>query len=393
VRYLFCSFATHGFIQPSIGIALELRRRGHEVAFVTAPSMAPLLERVGISRLPRGEKDGDSFTVALCGHPIETMRQTRHVEHALGLFPADVIVGQSLTLGPPIAAERKGLPLAMIGLAAYIWPTRASARPAAHTAYVRARYDEFRKSFDLTRYTFGLDVCGPDPVETPLLGDLFLLRSAPALEGELDSLPAQVQFVGDCLWDSGVTEPALDAWLDEATASGAPIVYAQPGRISNVQHLWTTVRSALADEPMRVAASVGRLERVELDAPPNFFARVHVSQDAVLPRSRAAISTGTTTSVLGALRYGVPLVLIPGGGGGEQVDLAARCVEAGVGIRIDPPALTEERLRDAVRALVYEGDAMRARARVIGDRLAEVGGPVRAAELLEALGTARRRAS
>lgn len=393
MRYLFCSFATHGFIHPSIVIALELRRRGHEVAFVTAPSMAPLLDRVEIPRLPRGEKDGDSFLVNLCGHPLETMRQARHVEHALASFAADVIVGQSLTLGPPIAAERKGLPLAMIGLAAYIWPTRGSARPAAHTAYVRRRYDEFRKSFDLTRYTFGLELCGPDPVETPLLGDLFLLRSAPALEGEVESLPSQVQFVGDCLWDPGLTDPALDAWLDEADASAAPIVYAQPGRISNVQHLWTTVRSALADEPLRVAASVGRTERVELDAPANFFARLHVPQDAVLPRCRAAISTGTTTSVLGALRYGVPLLVIPGGGGGEQVDLAARCVEAGVGIRLDPADVTEERLRGAVRALVYEGDAMRARAREMGDRLAEVGGAVRAAELLEALGTRGKRAS
>ncbi len=393
MRYLFCSFATHGFIHPSIVIALELRRRGHEVAFATAPSMAPLLDRVEIPRLPRGDKDGDSFLVHLCGHPIETMRQVRHIEHALERFPADVIVGQSLTLGPPIAAERKGVPLAMIGLAAYIWPTRSSARPAKHTAYVRARYDEFRKSFDLTRYTFGLEVCGPDPVETPLLGDLFLLRSAPALEGEVESLPAQVQFVGDCLWDPGLADPALDSWLDAADAAELPIVYAQPGRISNVQHLWTSVRSALAGEPMRVAASVGRTERVELDAPANFFARIHVSQDAVLPRARAAISTGTTTSVLGALRYGVPLLLIPGGGGGEQVDLAARCVEAGVGIRIDPAAVTEESLRVAVRTLVHEGDAMRARARAMGERLAETGGAVRAAELLEALGTNRTRAS
>ncbi len=97
--------------------------------------------------------------------------------------------------------------------------------------------------------------------------------------------------------------------------------------------------------------------------------------------------------MLGALRYGVPLLLIPGGGGGEQVDLAARCVEAGVGIRIEPAAVTEENLRAAVRTLVHEGDAMRARARAMGDRLAETGGAVRAAELLEALGSNRKRPS
>jgi UDP:flavonoid glycosyltransferase YjiC (YdhE family) len=389
MRYLFCSLNNLGALAPSMGIADALRGRGHDVAFVSHLETAGLLARAGFTRIPRGDPDGASFMVKRAGDPLDVVRQVRHMERALDRFEADVIVGQMLTLGPIIAAERRGLPLAMVGAGAYLWPSSEPPADEGMRSYVLARYRGFYLGYVSAREMFGLATPASTFEDSPLLGDLFLLRSVPELEGDVEALPARVHCVGDCLWEAPGDDPALAGWLAAAEASGTPVVYAQPGRVFDRRSYWPDFIEGLGGRPVRVAASVGRLDRDAGQPPDNFFVRPHVPQSFVLPRARAVVCSATSTAVLGALTHGLPLVLLAGGGGAEQTDLIERCQRAGVAVYVPDEDVSPERLRRAALAVI-EDEAMRARAERFRDLFARFCGPARAADLLEELG--RRRA-
>lgn len=383
MRYLFCSAATYGFISPSIGIALELQRRGHDVAFVTDVSMAEILKQAELQRVARGDRDGRSFQVELFAHPLEIVRQVRHIEYAMQQFRPDVLVGQSPTLGPLIVREQQGIPVAIIGLAAYNWPTPANRQIDKYGSYVQSSYAQVMSGYNQAREMLLLPPCDVYNRENPLLGDLFLLRSVP--EFELDTtLPEQVHFVGDCLWEPVQSDEVLRDWLADAVKECVPVLYAQPGRTYDRGSFWTYMKQALGNQHVHVAASVGRLDDEVGMLPRNFFARAHVPQGTVLPRASVVICSSTTTSVLGAITHGLPMLLIPDAGGGDQPHVLMRCRQAQVGLYLSPKAVTLDSFRDSVCQLL-EDSTLRQNVQRIQHAFARTGGRNVAADLLEQL--------
>jgi UDP:flavonoid glycosyltransferase YjiC (YdhE family) len=389
MRYLFCSLNNFGFLFSSMGIADALRRRGHEVIFVTDLKMAEVLERAGFQRIPRGESDGPSFLVEFSGHPVDTLRQVRHVEWALKRFPADVIVTQQLALGPYIAGERKGVPVATVGLGSYLWPGRLPPNAAGNREWLVRRYRGFYLAYDLVREMLGMERHHHSFEKSPIVGELFLLRSVPELEGSVDDLPPQVHCVGDCLWEPpSAPDFPLEAWLASARESGEPLIYVQPGRSFERRAFWASLVEALSGQPVRVVASIGRMDGDIGNVPPNFFVRSHVAQSAVLPHARAIVTNATTTSVLGALTHGLPMLMIPGGGGAEQEDLTDRCVRARVGIRIPDTRAEPTLLLRGIKALLNHDEPRTAAARLQAC-FQQAGGHSLTADLLEELGRQR----
>ncbi|MCP3100118.1 hypothetical protein LZ198_14675 [Myxococcus sp. K15C18031901] len=405
MRFLFTSLTNYGSLGPAISIAQQLRERGHEVAFVTGPTMTPLLDRAGLRRIPRGEEDGPSFIVEFTANPLEQARQVKHIEYALTQFPADVLVGQAMAFGAVLAGARHHLPTAVIGLAASILPTDAFlermppefraypvhrlAGTLPYDAFLSDRYARLMESHDICSEMFWLPRRQVPSSRSPLLGDLHLLQSVEELEGPLDVLPEVTHLVGNCGWDFTEPDPALEQWLAEARDSGEPILYAQPGRVFNAPGFWDQLRGALGEKPVRVAVSIGRLDRPVTDVPANFFVRGHVPQAAVLPHAQGIISSSTTAAVLGALTHGLPLFLIPGGGGGEQSDLTLRCLAAGVAVHLRPEDVTVESFGQKVEEL-RTSEPLRHHARRLQQAFARAPGSSGAAALLERLATERR---
>jgi len=393
MRYLFGAVGTAGLLGPMIAVAQVLQKRGHAVAFVTSAAMEPLLSRNQLARIPRGTVDGPSFEADVIGHPLETARQVRHIEYGVQSFRPDVLVGQPTALGPLIAGRRFSLPVAMLGPAAYLWPDgqRGWGEPPSTPfpqfgELVRVRYQEMVAAYEGTAQIYGLP---PGPAgQNPLLGDLCLVQSVPELEGSPEGLPDQVHLVGGCLCEDRATNPGLDAWLQDAHRSGQPVLYLCLGRFFGAPDLWRDLVQGLADLPIRVAGSVGRTDTVIEEVPAHWLVLDHLPQGAVLPHAAAVLSGGTTTSVVGALQHGLPLLLTPGRGG-EHQDLTLRCLHAGVAL--DLPALTAspaEIRRGALKVL--ESGTLRANAQRLQQAFARAGGPTRAADLLEELGRSRR---
>jgi UDP:flavonoid glycosyltransferase YjiC (YdhE family) len=115
-----------------------------------------------------------------------------------------------------------------------------------------------------------------------------------------------------------------------------------------------------ADPSYRVVASVGRLEESAEISTRFVFARSHVPQGQVLPHAALVVTTGHSTSFLGAAVHGVPLVVVPHGSGTE--DVADLVTELGIGRTHHPAALTAGEVQRTILEVV--GDpAIRARSR------------------------------
>lgn len=357
MRFLFCSLDSPGTLFPSVGMALELQRRGHEVAFVSAPSLGEELAGYGLQRIPRdSQADGASFLVRRWAEPVEIALQVKHVEHALKVFPADVLVGQQLTFGPLLVAERHKMPLAMIGYATYLWHHNYPGRmdePADRRARLTWRYQDMLSHLNRARALFRLPALEAPCEQSPMLGDLFLLRSYPAVEKGWDDLPRQVHLVGACLWEPSLpADSDLDVWLDQARRSGQRILYSHHGQFFGDPTFLAALIRASEELGLWVAASVGRLNQPLPDLPERFFVRNHVSQNAVLPWAAAVVASGHSTVALGALLAGLPSLLVCSGG--EQPDIGFRWQAADISRILKPEQVTPTSLREEIERVLSD---------------------------------------
>jgi MGT family glycosyltransferase len=353
VKILFCSLASPGFLNPFIGIALELEKRGHGVAFVTDVTMGEQLARQGLERIPFGLADKPSFHVPIWSHLESIADQLRHVFHAIQRFRPDILVAQPLTLGPIMTAEVRRLPLAILGFCTYLWPDSESGseKPLSQIESLKVwRYDDMLKLYNNARQLLALPPCVADCREAPFLGDLFMVRSIADFEENFHRLPGQVHLVGHCLWEESSDDPELEAWLRESINSGAPIIYVQHGRFFDRPSFWPNLVAGLAGLNVKVAASVGRMDHGIGEVPPNFLVRHHIPELRVLDHASAMIASANSTAVLGALSKGVPSVLVPAGG--EQPDVAARCEAMGVAKILAPEQSNPAELSAALQQIL-----------------------------------------
>lgn len=387
MRFLFCPIGTHGYVYPSIALALGLKQRGHEVAFATSQCFQSPLQQVELERIPRADTDGQSFVVERWANPVEAALQYKHLDYALKRFPADVLVASPLTLGAYLIRERLGIPLAVMGGATSLWPLEdeQSAEPTETEKWQWWRHEDMTKHHNHARELLRAAPIQYTPSASPLLGDLFLLRSVPELLSE-ESYPDRVHLVGDCLWEPPTLDPELEEWL-ASTRPDIPLLYVQHGRAFGGPTFWHQLVEALADKPVRVVASTSRMEDKPVSVPAHFFVREFVPQRQAMTRAAGIISSATTTSVLGALVQGLPSILVPGGG--EQPDLARMMVRAGAALGVPTNHGTPQLFRTYVDELLNT-PRLRDRAQELQRAFARSDSPRRALGLLELLGRIRR---
>jgi UDP:flavonoid glycosyltransferase YjiC (YdhE family) len=385
MKFLFCCLASAGYVNPCIGLALKLQERGHETAFVTGEGHEELLASHGLVRIPRGEPDGPSFEVPQWFYASSVAMQMKHINYALRHFPADVLVGQQLTLGPLLMGEIRRLPVALLGLFVYLWPPSDPQPDQTLTKReeVQAwRHQDMLKWYNQSRTALGMPPVSAGPGHTPLLGDLFMLRSIPAIHEDLAAFSKKVHLVGNCLWEDAHSDPELDAWLDAAVKDGSPIVYVQHGRTFDRPGFWENLVAELAGTDVRVAASSSRMDCSIGDLPANFFVRPFIPQGRVLRHANALVSTSNTTAVLGALAAGVPSLLIPAGG--EEPDVAELCERLGVAKVLTPELASVALLASELRS-VFENQEMKNTAQHIARQFAGFDSFSVGADLLESL--------
>ena len=169
-------------------------------------------------------------------------------------------------------------------------------------------------------------------------------------------------------------------------ADGPPTVYFTLGTVFNLESgdLFARVLAGLRDLDVDVVATVGRqIDPEELGPQPDRI-RIerYLPQSAVLPRCSAVVSHAGSGSVLGALAYGLPSVLLPMGA--DQPLNAARCEELGVARTLDAVRATPGDVADAVSSVLSD-PSYRTSAERVRDEIRGLRGPEHAVRLLEGL--------
>ncbi len=365
MKVVACAFGSAGFLHPMICAARAVRSAGHEVLVVSGPQSAPALAAAGLARFPRPGTDGPSFTVSDWGNPASVAIQLKHACAACDELRPDLVLTSILAIGPLLAAERRDIPVAVLGQFCHLWPADDD-----DLARRQAGYDPFEHAWryrDMGRlYAAARDACGLPPrawtlASFPMAGDRLLLRSAPGLEPAAARLePAgRVGFAGACMWEpDGDIAPDI-GWA--RSRPGIPLIYAYLGRVFGARRLWPWLLEALAGGRCRAFAVPSRSDEELPVIPPSARIAPGHSQSALVRECALVTGSATSTAALAAVRTGLPL--LGADSGGEQGAVAAALTALGMFRAIgDADAAGQV-------ASVLADDAMAKAARVARDML------------------------
>jgi UDP:flavonoid glycosyltransferase YjiC (YdhE family) len=333
MRILFTFAGGAGHFEPLVPVARAAEAAGHAVAFTCSAGMVPVVARRGLAVMPTvpGEVVAPPGRRPLV--PADTEHELRVLREFYGgrlkrarasgiadrcaEWRPDLLVCDEADFGCAEAAERLGLPLAVVLVAA--------------PGFVP-----------------------PDIAIKPGL----LLSPFPASYRPGDAHRFRAQ---------------------DAAASSGDEVYFTLGTIFPLEcgDLFRRVLAGLAGRAVTV--SVGPdVDPAELGPqPPGVDVERHVDQAEVLPRCGVVVSHGGSGSVLAALAYGLPSVLLPIGA--DQPWNARRCEELGVARVLDPVRATPADVRAAVTAApAHRGVAAR-----LQSEIAQLPSPADVVSLLE----------
>ncbi|WP_434427089.1 glycosyltransferase [Nannocystis pusilla] len=406
-RFLFCPAPEPGDLFPTVPLALALRSRGHDVAYVLDPDLDLGLEHAGVRSFfvrngvygPEAPRVPERPCAALQRLPAQVELLGRVCDD----FCPNVLVDGTFPFAPRLLAERRSLPHASLFAGCYPIPTRDPLFPHGpglpppttergrtlarlSTLIQRDREADEVAVWDAARASLGLRPSGGHPWRSAASPWLVLLASSPAFEYPRTDLPPQFWFIGPLLWQA-----PLAAMPDRiaALSTDEPIVYVSQGATYNAHPVVIELAiAALGGEPVRVVATVVRdFDPAEFGAlPANVMLERFVPFLDLVDRLSLAITHAGAGAVHAALSRGIPLVLLPLTA--DQSEIAARCEWAGAGIRLDPTTCTPEALRTAVRRVLAE-PGFRANARRIMASHARLNAPDLGASLLERLAETR----
>jgi UDP:flavonoid glycosyltransferase YjiC (YdhE family) len=379
VRILITTRGSSGHVLPLAPFGHACLRAGHEVLVAAQHQHQANVERAGLPFAPVGDPPEHEWK-PLLGEFGQLSIEAAN-ERMIGEFFAridtraalpgllaivegwqpDVIVRESWEFASILVAELYGIPLVRVGLGLAA-VEEASIRVAA-TALAEQR----------AAMGLALDPAGDRLRDTPY----FTMVPAP-LEDPAVPAPACVhRFAHGAPAGPRATPPLADWW---PTGDGDPLVYLTFGSVAAGRHLpyfpavYRSAIAALAPLRARILVTIGN-DR-ELDElgplPANVHAERWVAQDAVAPHAAAIVCHGGYGSTLGALRHGVPLVVLPLFSFDQWINAGA-VARAGAGVALDaelhtrrvtdlPSAATLDALAPAVERVLTHPSYRRAAA-------------------------------
>lgn len=374
-----------GDFHPLLPLARALAAAGHEVAFACSPSFCPTVEVAGFRCLPAGLDwgapeaqaafapffalpPGDKQTAwawrhIFCGLPAE--RLATDLRALYRSWPFEVVVRESNEFGGYLAAEALGVPHSSVAADPY-----GSAYPrrhifAGHLAGLRAR--------------LGLV---PDPDGDTLYRHLHLACFPPSFVQPDEPVAPTTYNLRRVLVD-GDGDEQLPDWFDKLPPR--PTVHATLGTVFHREPaLIRAILTGLRDEPVNLVLTVGDDQDPAQygPQPPSVRIERYLPHGWLLPRCDLVICHGGFNTVMAALSCGLPLVVIPLAA--DQPHNARRCADLGVGVVVEPAAVTPGTIRDAVLAVLADS-RYRDNARGLRAESERLPGPEHGVGLLERL--------
>ncbi|MEX0427145.1 glycosyltransferase [Nocardioides sp. DS6] len=411
MKLAFALTGSRGDVQPALAVALELRRRGHDVAVGVAPNLVPLGERLGLDPVPVGLDSRD----LLGSQTVQRGKRSRNPRDRVRAHRAMATHGWTeLREGTLALADRLGgVDAIVVGLLGQ--EVGAAVAEALGCGFAALHYFPIRPNGVVPLVSRG------GPVVQHALGDAVLgLRWSLTRRDENQQraalgLPPAVVRLQDRLRDRGAVEvqaydpvlmPGLpEQWgvdrpfvgflslaeedrtaLGEDTAdvsdwleAGEPPVYVGFGSmpVRDPAALLSAVSGACADLGLRALVSAGwnAFDAAAEAAGDHVKVVGPVDHVRVLPRCRAAVHHGGAGTTGATLRAQIPSVV--GWYSADQPIWGRLLARAGVGTSLPVTRLDRVTLRAAL-AEVLEPETV-ARAAALGAGLAPAEVAVRAA--------------
>ena len=417
-RFLMMTGPYPGHLAPCIPIARKIVERGHDVVWITGREYEENVEDTG-ARFHPLPKDSDPNGMEIYDwHPElkkltgiaqikywvkhifldSCARDMRIVESVLKCFPANALVGDTVTFAPYFISERHGPPSAEISLLPLsllscdtapfgfgLLPGKNLLTSTRNRLLNFLTYRILLRDIDTysndTRMELGLDrlkgLFFRAMFEIP---SLVMQISTPTFEYPRSDQPKNLRFIGPIL-----LEPSLSfqppCWWSNLKGSKSVVLVNQGTLAKNLDDLIIPTIRGLKDERMLVVAVPVKEDQLQ-ELPPNVHAEPFIPFDHLLPHVDVMVTNGGYGGTQLALAHGIPLVVA--GGTEDKMEVAARVQWAGAGINLRKQRPSPDQVRDAVKK-VLANSVYRENARRVQADFAKYDAPTRAAELLEAL--------
>jgi UDP:flavonoid glycosyltransferase YjiC (YdhE family) len=385
MRYLFVVSSMYSHFHPMEGIAAALAATGETVAFATSPWFSPLIRAKGFSCFDIGLHNRGRGGDATRGPEVELEASLRDVLALARQWVPDVIVGEPFELSGSVAGRVLERPYATIGSRRFL-----SQRQLA--AMMGTGPGSWGAALQLACVTRGIRV----PSLNRLLYRYLYLDPVPPWFQSFRAPPIRVLHPVRPSAPHDHPGSAMPAWL--GCLGDAPTVLVTIGTVlTDRVDILEIFLSGLAGKGLNIICTVGadrevcegegwspelerRADLRRLTSSGNhLFVDGFVPHAMVLPYCDAVVCHGGYNTVISALSFGVPLLIVPFDQ--DTPDNARRCRELGVGLSIPLSRLSRQRVGLCVDRLLGE-ESFSLAARHLSSRLASLPGPERGAELL-----------
>jgi MGT family glycosyltransferase len=373
-------------MHPHLAVVRELVERGHRVSYLVSSHLAELAAATGadvvgctsvLPGAPGAPADWSGDDVA--GMRLfldEAIHVLPQVHVALDADRPDIVLYDIGGMAGPVAAERWGIPAVQVSPSMVAWDTyHEDMADVLAPMLAGPGYQTYRTAFDDWLAHTGTSLRFEDVTGEPRRCLVMIPR---AMQPHAGKVGERYRFVGPCIDPrredtGGWTAPPGDGPL-ALLAFGT----AYTDRID----VYRNVIDSLEGTGWRLVIATGKVAPDRLGAVPQWVAlHTTVPQPAVLRVADAFVTHAGMGSCTEALWYAVPMIAVP-----QAVDQplnSAHLETLGVGRHLigDPP--TPNQIREAIEALTSDAQ-VRLRLNAIRDDLHRVGGPLHAADAVEA---------
>ncbi len=382
---LLCATPLAGHIGPFLSIGTDLREHGYDVHLLTGSRFATQVRDAGLvhhtltGSADFDERDPATFVpdagryqgLALSRYQVENTfvrpitEQAACIERILGeneiaaVLTDGTFAGALPLLSAPADDRPPVLGIGVMPLAqtsSDVAPFNSGMRPLSgpigrfrnRVANAAVRHAIFRSTQRLasrlvadaggTLTTFVLDYS--------TLCDRFVQMGPAEFEYPRGDLAPNTVFAGPV---SARSTEAVSAppWWDEVLADPRPIIHVTQGTLDNhdLSQLIEPTLDAMADADVQVIVSTGGAptDRLTRTLPPNARVARYLDYEALLPRTSVMVTNGGFGGVMTALRFGVPVVVAPGGEDKPEVAARVQYADAGVDLRTKTPSAQDIR--------------------------------------------------
>jgi UDP:flavonoid glycosyltransferase YjiC (YdhE family) len=345
-----------GNVPPAVGIATELKARGHAVRFAGHPRQAESLTRAGFEVVPA--RHARAFSALDDNSPVALVRAFgdrglgRDVLAALADRPADLVVVDCMLFGVMEALRESRTPYVVL--------------EHLYDAY-------FRRSWLRGPMGIGMRLMRLKPDASLAAARATYVASLPSLDPAGASPRPEVEYVGPVASSS----PRVDA-------EPAVLVSLSTFRFPRMQECLQTVLDATAGLPARVVVTTGPvIDPVSLRTAANHEVHRFVPHAELMPQMSLVVGHGGHSTTMQALAHDLPLVVMPMHPLLDQPMVGKTVAAAGAG-RVVPKKIDAAALRPVVEELLADGPHRAAAAR-LGAEVRATPGATNAADRIEAL--------